>query len=159
MGGQVGRDILRGGRTMTRRWYELAPIPVRAIVGGGLAYHGYPKIFTADGHASFLYIMKGMGVPFPEFLSWVIGGLEFFGGLLLFSGTFVSLVALLIVIEMAANLITALLNGGFPPPLNPNQPLPGYEQTLLYLFGALALFIAGSGGFSVTRIFVPRQTV
>ncbi len=56
----------RGGRTMTKRWYELAPVPVRMIVGGGLAYHGYPKIFTADGHASFLYIMKGMGVPFPR---------------------------------------------------------------------------------------------
>ncbi len=41
------------GRTMTKRWYELAPVPVRMIVGGGLAYHGYLKIFTADGHASF----------------------------------------------------------------------------------------------------------
>jgi putative oxidoreductase len=144
---------------MPKRWYELAPVPVRLIVGGGLAFHGYPKIFTAEGHASFLHIMKGMGVPFPEFLSWAIGGLEFFGGLALLTGTFVSFVALLIVIEMAANLITALLNGGFPPPLNPNQPLPGYEQTLLYLLGALALFIGGSGGFSVTRIFVPRQSV
>lgn len=144
---------------MTKRWYELAPVPVRMIVGGGLAYHGYPKIFTAEGHASFLHIMQGMGVPFPELMSWVIGGLEFFGGLMLFSGTFVSLVALLIVIEMAVNLIMALLHGGFPPPLNPNQPLPGYEQTLLYLLGALALVIGGSGGFSITRVFVPRQTV
>ncbi len=69
----------------------------------------------------------------------MIGGLEFLGGLMLFSGTFVPLVALLIVIEMLANLITALINGGFPPPLNPNQPLPGYEQTLLYLLGRRGL--------------------
>jgi putative oxidoreductase len=144
---------------VTKRWYELATDPVRLIVGGGLAYHGYPKIFTAEGHASFLHIMQGMGVPFPELMSWLIGALEFFGGLMLFSGTFVSLVALLIVIEMIGNLVMALLHGGFPPPLNPNQPLPGYEQTLLYLLGALALVIGGSGGFSITRVFVPRQTV
>ena len=144
---------------MEKRWFELAPVPVRLIVGGGLAYHGYPKIFTADGHASFLHIMQEMGVPFPEVMAWVIGCLEFFGGLCLFTGMFVSLVGLLIVIEMAVNLIAALLNGGFPPPLNPNQPLPGYEQTLLYLFGAMALWIGGSGGFSITRLFVPRQAV
>ncbi|HEY0302496.1 MAG TPA: DoxX family protein [Rhizomicrobium sp.] len=143
---------------MTKRWYEFAPVPVRMIVGGGLAYHGYPKLFTVDGHLSFLHIMQEMGVPFAEAASWLIAVLEFGGGLALFTGTFVVTVALLIVIEMTINLVSALVNGGFPPPLNPNQPLPGYEQTLLYLFGALALWLGGSGAVSITRMFVPRPT-
>ncbi|OAN67112.1 hypothetical protein A7X12_00320 [Sphingomonas sp. TDK1] len=132
---------------------------MRIIVGGGLAYHGYPKIFTVSGHMSFLHIMQGMGVPFPEFLSWFVGALEFFGGLALFTGLLVSWFGLLIAIEMTINIASALMHGGFPPPLNPNQPLPGYEQSLLYLSGAVALWIGGSGGFSITRMVVPRPTV
>ena len=143
---------------MTKKWNELAPLPVRLIIGGGLAYHGYPKLFTAEGHASFLDIMKESGIPFPELTSWLVAILEFCGGLALFFGAFVVTVALLVSIELAINIIMAIVHGGFPPPLNPDQPLPGYEQSLLYFAGALALMIGGPGGWSVTRMFVPKPT-
>jgi hypothetical protein len=54
---------------MTKKWSELASLPVRLVIGGGPADQGYPKLFTAEAHASFLYIMKGSGIPFPEFAS------------------------------------------------------------------------------------------
>jgi len=140
---------------MPKKWNEIAPISVRAAFGGGLAYHGFPKLFSAEGHASFVHIMQGFGVPMPEVAAWLIGILEFFGGLALIFGAFVVTVALMILIELAVNLTMALLHGGFPPPLNPNEPLPGYESSLLYMAGALALWIGGSGRLSVTRMFVP----
>lgn len=141
-----------------KRWNEYAPVLIRLVFGGGFMYHGYPKIFTADGHQSFLHIMEGMGVPFPNVMSWVIGGLEFFGGLFLVVGAFVVTMSVLLTIELTVNILIALFSGGFPPPLNPDQPLPGYESSFLYISGLLALILGGAGAFSLTRLFVPKPS-
>jgi len=143
---------------MGKRWNDYAPILIRLVYGGGFAYHGYPKIFTADGHQSFLHIMEGMGVPFPNLMSWVIGCLEFFGGMFLILGILVVTTSVLLAIELTVNILMALAHGGFPPPLNPDQPLPGYENSLLYIAGMLALILGGSGAFSITRLFVPKPS-
>jgi uncharacterized membrane protein YphA (DoxX/SURF4 family) len=87
-----------------------------------------------------------------------VASLKFCGGLALLLGAFVVTVALLVSIEPAVNIITAIANGGFPPPLNPDRPLPGPEQSFLYFAGALAIMTAGSGGWSVTRMFVRKPT-
>lgn len=143
---------------MNKRWNDYAPILIRLVFGGGFAYHGYPKIFTAEGHQSFLHIMEGMGVPFPELTSWLIGGLEFFGGMFLVFGVLVVFTSSLLAIELTVNIIIALARGGFPPPLNPDQPLPGYENSFLYIAGMLALILGGAGAFSLTRLFVPKPS-
>ena len=143
---------------MSKKWNEWAPVPIRLVFGGFLAYHGYPKVFTAAGHASFLHIMQQTGIPFPQVMAWVIGLLEFFGGLTIVLGAFVVTAATLIVIELSINIIMALINGGFPTPLNPNQPLPGYASSFLYICGFLALVIGGAGGFSLTRMVVPKPS-
>jgi putative oxidoreductase len=143
---------------MFERWNEYAPIPVRLIFGGGLMYHGYPKIFTASGYANIVHIVEGIPVPFPHVVGALIGGLEFFGGLFLLVGAFVGTFATLFILELSGNILMQLIRGGAPPPLNPNQPLPGYENTLLYIVGSIALLIGGSGGFSVTRMFNPRPS-
>jgi len=144
---------------MWKRWTEYAPITVRLAFGGGFAYHGYPKLFTPDGHANIVYIMQGFGMPFPNLMGWIVGILEFFGGLALISGFFVATTSLLLLISMSTNVILATIEGGFPPPLNPSQPLPGYQDTFLYMSGLLALLIGGSGTCSITRLFVPRNTI
>lgn len=144
---------------MWKKWNEISPIPVRLVVGGGLAYHGFPKLFTSEGHTSFVHIMQGFGVPFPQLAAWLVGILEFFGGVALITGAFVVTASLLIFIELTINVVMATLQGGFPVPLNPNQPLPGYESSFLYMAGTLALFIGGSGRCSLTRMFVPTPTL
>lgn len=143
---------------MERRWIEISSLPERLVFGFGFMFHGYPKLFTADGYANILHIMQQIPVPAPRFMAYVIGALEFFGGLALFSGTFVRTVSALFVIELIGNVMMQVIRGGAPPPLNPNQPLPGMENSLLYIAAALALWLGGSGGYSVTRIFVPRPS-
>jgi putative oxidoreductase len=143
---------------MARRWNEIAPVPVRLIYGGGLMYHGFPKIFTADGYANIVHIVQGIPAPFPHLTAALIGGLEFFGGLSILVGAFVVTFSWLFLFELSANIVMQLVRGGAPPPLNPNQPLPGYENTLLYIAGALALLLGGAGGFSLTRMFNPRPS-
>lgn len=144
---------------MWKRWNEYAPISVRLAFGGGFAFHGYVKLFAPGGHESFVCIMKGFGIPAPGLMAWFIGGLEFFGGLALLTGTFVATTALALLIELAINVSMALSQGGFPPPCNPDQPLPGYQSSLLYMSAMVALILGGSGAWSVTRLFVPRNTI
>src|SRR5438067_2530557 len=112
---------------------DWTPLPLRIVLGSALAYHGFPKLFSAEGHASFEEIMKSSGVPRPELMAWAIGWLEFGGGLFLFGGLRVRWTALAIFIELAINMALATLRGGFAPPQPGQQPLPGYEYSLLYM--------------------------
>lgn len=153
---------------MARRWNEIAPLPVRLVFGAGFMFHGYPKLFTPDGYQNILHIMQQIPppdimqhIPAPLFglLAYGIGGLEFFGGLALVTGTFVGTVSLLFILEISSNLLMQIIRpGGAPPPLNPTQPLPGIESSLLYIAASIALFVGGAGGYSVTRMFVPRPS-
>lgn len=143
---------------MYKRWNEIAPILIRLIYGGGLMYHGYPKIFTTDGYANIVHIVSGIPAPFPHLVGALIGALEFFGGLFLVTGAFVGTFATLFILELTGNIAMQLIRGSAPPPLNPNQPLPGYENTLLYIVGSIALLIGGSGGYSLTRMFNPKPS-
>lgn len=143
---------------MPRKWNEIAPLAVRLVFGAGFMLHGYPKLFTPDGYQNILHILQLIPAPVPWLAAYLVGALEFFGGLALVTGTFVKTVSLLFIIEMIANLIMQLIRGGAPPPLNPHQPLPGIENSLLYLAACVALFVGSAGGFSVTRMFVPRPS-
>jgi uncharacterized membrane protein YphA (DoxX/SURF4 family) len=143
---------------MSRRWNEIAPLPVRLIFGGGLMCHGFPKIFTADGYANIVHIVREIPAPFPYVAAALIGALEFFGGLSIVIGAFVGTFSRLFILELTANIVMQLIRGGPPTPLNPAQPLPGYENSLLYLAGAIALLLGGAGGCSLTRMFNPRPS-
>ncbi len=136
---------------MANNWKEWAPLPIRLVLGLGLVYHGFPKLFSADGRASFVNILEGMGVPEPKLGVTLIGILEFGGGILLIGGAFTTIAAAAIVIEIIINLGVAAVRGGFPQPLPGQQPLPGYEMSLAYGAGLLALVLSGPGALSVDR--------
>jgi putative oxidoreductase len=142
---------------MLKKWNQWVPLPIRLILGLGLAYHGFPKLFSAAGQASFLSMLQSMGVPAPGLMIWGIGILEFVGGLLLVVGAFVEIVAAVIVVEIIINLAVALIRGGFPQPLPGQQPLPGIEISLVYMAGLLALVLGGAGVYSIDRLRAARQ--
>jgi putative oxidoreductase len=142
---------------MISRWQHWAPIPIRLILGLGLVYHGYPKLFSAQGRASFLGIVEEMGLPEPRLSVFLIGVLEFGGGLLLIGGAFTTIVAAAIVIEIVINLCVAAVRGGFPQPLPGQQTLPGIETSLVYSAGLMALVLAGPGAWSIDRSGATRR--
>ena len=145
---------------MPRRWNEIAPLPVRLAFGGGFLLHGYPKVFTHDGYENILYIIQHVCIPTPSapLMAYVVAFLEFFGGLALVTGTLVSLFSVLFIIEMIGRLALQVICGGPPDPLNPHQALPDVESALLYLTASIALLIGGCGGWSVTRMFLPKPS-
>lgn len=129
-----------------------APLPLRIFFGLHLAYHGFPKLFSQRGQASFIHILEGMGVPLPSVMVWVIGGLEFGGGLMLLTGALTRLMATVVAGEVIINIVGALIRGGFPEPLPGGDPLPDYQMSLAYLAGMLSLIAAGPGEYAIDEL-------
>lgn len=135
-----------------RRWW---PSPLRLFLGIAFIYHGAPKLFTAAGHQGFAANLQRMGTPAPGALAWLLGLLEFFGGIALILGVAVTLVTALLTIEMLVALFKVHLPHGFNfvqvtgmSPSGPVFGLPGGEVNLLYIAALLALLIGGPGPLS-----------
>jgi putative oxidoreductase len=139
-------------RSVDRYW----PIPLRVILGIAFMVHGAPKLFSAEGHRQFEGMLGQLGVPAPQLMSWVVGIVEFGGGLALVLGLFTWIAAALLTIDMIVAAVLVHLPAGFATvqmkgmtDQGPVFGLPGYETNLLYIAGLLALFLGGPGPLSV----------
>jgi putative oxidoreductase len=134
---------------MNRDVCNLIPLPIRLIYGAALMRAGFPKLFTAKGHANIIHELEGMHVPAPRIMAWVVGIMEFFGGLFLFVGFRTRLTAVIESINVLSNLALIYINGGQPKPLPGEQGLPDELSSYLGLGGLLALVISGGGAYSI----------
>ncbi|HEX9308317.1 MAG TPA: DoxX family protein [Anaeromyxobacter sp.] len=138
--------------TFERHW----ALPLRIILGVSFMIHGAPKLFDAQAHQGFQGMLGQLGVPGAPLMSWLLGLLEFGGGLALVLGLFTWVTAALLAIEMVFALLLVHLPQGFGAihitgmtERGPIFGMPGYELNLLYIAGLLALFIGGPGPLSV----------
>ena len=100
--------------------------------------HGLGKLPVSQG---FIDNTAGMGFPLPALFAWAAALSEFAGGLLLALGLLTRPAALLVAITM---FVAYGLAHGFA--------LSGEgsgEMAVLYLVGAIALFLTGPGRYSV----------
>lgn len=144
---------------MNSRTCSLSSIPIRVIMGSGMASHGYPKVFDAAQHEQFTGTLTGMGIPSPEMSAWFLGGLELFGGLLLVVGALTRVVSALLVVEMAVAAWQVHWPNGFAAGrvvgMGADGPVwgaPGWEVNALYIAGCLALLIGGAGRYSIDHL-------
>ncbi len=151
---------------MGKQWGKWASLPLRLVLGMGFAYHGFPKLFSSEGHAGFVGMLQNIGVPAPGLMSWVVGLVEFVGGLALIAGAFVAIVSILGILNMLVALFTVHLPNGFnfmniigTTASGPSFGMPGYEVNLLYIAGFLALFLAGAGTLSLDTLLARRREV
>jgi putative oxidoreductase len=133
---------------------DLAPLPLRLVLGFGFVYHGWEKI--ADGTEGFQEMLQMIGIPGGAATAWFVALIEFIGGLALIAGAFVPIFAALLIGDMLVAMFTVHLPHGFSfmnmigmGPEGPEFGMPGYEINLLYIAGLLALILAGSGAYSV----------
>lgn len=151
---------------MSDRWNDYANLPLRLILGLGFVYHGSPKLFSGPGHDGFVGMLQNIGVPAPGLAAWAVGLVEFFGGLALIAGAFVTVVSLLGIINMLVALFTVHLANGFNfinitgmSESGLTFGMPGYEVNLLYIAGFATLALAGAGAWSVDRLLAQRRGV
>ncbi len=137
---------------------------LRLIVGGIFAVHGYPKLFGGAGKtvspeatrylgSGFVQAMEGgpeatkgllqnIGAPEPELLVWVVGGAEFFGGILLILGWLTRLASFALIVDMVVAIKKVHWQNGLTGP-------GGFEFPLSLLGGCLALFFGGPGRIAI----------
>lgn len=133
-----------------------APLSLRLILGIGFIYHGFPKVYSSEGHLQFRGMLEGIGVPAPGLSAWMIGGIESLGAIALIAGAYVTVASLLLGVSMFGALLTVHLPQGFNfmnvtgmTATGPTFGMPGYEVNLLYLAGLATLILGGAGAFSV----------
>jgi putative oxidoreductase len=66
---------------MFKQSHRWAPLPLRLVLGIGMMQVGFPKLFVPAGRANIAHLLTELGIPLPEVMGWVVGVVEFFGGL------------------------------------------------------------------------------
>ncbi len=140
------------------------PMSIRIIIGIGFIYHGFIKLFTSWGHDIFLRMLNDIGLPGATFFSWLIGAVEFFGGLAILLGAFVSIASIILIINMLVAMLSVNLAQGFDVmnvtvmvEAGPKYGMPGYEINLLYIAALITLFITGAGIYSIDKYLEGRS--
>ncbi len=116
---------------------------LRVLVGAGIAYHGYGKVFGGQ----IVQLNQGvanMGFPMPEFFAWLSALTEFGGGILIAIGLATRLASLFLFINMS---VAAFIAHG-------DDPFQRKELALAYWTIAGALVMLGGGQYSVDAWFL-----
>lgn len=114
---------------------------VRVAVGGSLMIHGYPKVKSKEQSMGW---MKSMGLPGATALLAAI--LEFFGGMFLFVGLIVPIVALFLTIQFASII---LMKKSKMKAVYVSTSKPSYEIDAMYLLLSIVLLVLGAGALSI----------
>ena len=124
-----------------------APLALRLVLGIEFLVHGYPKLFKQfKGTADFL---AGLGFKPGLFWALVLGVTEFFGGLALLVGFASRLAAGLLMVSMLVATLLKIFKWKVPFAKGNDA---GWEWDWLILGGLVALFLLGSGPWSVDQV-------
>jgi putative oxidoreductase len=120
---------------------QIAPLVLRIVLGAVFIVHGYPKLFKT--YTQTVQFFESIGIKPAKVWVFVVGAVEFFGGILLIIGLFTQAVAFLI----AVNMVVATF--WFKIYKSKKKFADGYEFDLILLAIALALIFLGAGAFAL----------
>ena len=122
---------------MKESLHNLGLLLLRVMMGSGMAYHGYGKIF--GGHMDkFIAGVAHMGFQHPEIFAWAAALSEFVGGILIVLGLLTRLAALFIFVTMSVAAFITLAS----------SPLDAKELALAYWAMAGCLLLTGPGAIA-----------
>lgn len=132
--------------TTLSKYHDVALLLLRIGVGLVFVIAGWGKITGIEGVQAFF---GDIGIPLAGIMAWVVGIVEFLGGLMVLFGARIRIPALLLAIVMVVALLTVKLGGEFS----------AARIDLMLLLMNLSLFILGSGKYSVDGMMKKRSTV
>jgi len=130
------------------RFHDLVPLPLRVVMGLAFIVHGYPKI-THLALTAQSFGQQGF-VP-GLFWASLVAIVEFVGGVCLVLGLLTRYWSLALAVEMVVTTLAVKVPRGASFVARGGQG-PGYELDLIYLAGALALVVLGSGPLSIDQM-------
>jgi putative oxidoreductase len=120
----------------------VGPLFARCVVGWVFLWSGWGKLQNLP-QVTENFI--GWGIPFPQVLTPLTSGIEFFGGLFLILGLFIRIAGGALAVVMIVAIISAKWGD-----VDSLETLAGFEETT-YLAVFLWLAIAGPGTVSLDR--------
>jgi putative oxidoreductase len=111
--------------------------------------HGGIKLFVTGGHENIAYLIGQLGVPFADAMGWVVGVVEFGGGLGILLGLLFKLATVANILNIGGLLVLGAIAGGIPAPLPGGDPLPEFREAFLILAGVVSLLLSGPGKFAL----------
>ncbi len=126
---------------MTALAVHISLLLIRIVLGIIFMAHGYPKVFDKKAIKATSKFFKKHKVPHPTFFTYVVGFVEFFGGLFILIGFLTPIWGFLVAMIMIVAIALTGLDKGFK---------DGYELDLVLFVLGLVLFILGGGAFSVS---------
>ncbi len=126
---------------------------LRLGLGIIFAAHGAQKLFGAFGgfgHAGTTQFFSSLGIPLPSLMAWVVGFVEFGGGLLIIVGLLTQLFAAALAADMLVAILTVKLGSGLFAP-------QGFELELMLLAAALTLVFTGPGRIAIEGRRAPAE--
>jgi putative oxidoreductase len=141
--------------TIASKLSPWAPVAIRLGVAAIFIAHGGQKLFGLWGGPGLQTTIEAFesSIGVPSYLTLMVVGTEFFGGLTLLLGFFTRLAAAGLAIDMVAAIVKVhLMNGFFLNwSITPGQG-HGYEFNLALLAMSIALVLSGPGRFALDRM-------
>jgi putative oxidoreductase len=119
---------------------DLALLILRLTLAAILLYHGIPKLMN---FGATIGAFQGMNIPAPSVSAPFAIFVEVVGGILILLGVAVDLAGILVIIEMIGAIAFVHWSNGF------DFTKGGWEHPFTVLAIALALALAGPGGYAV----------
>lgn len=113
---------------------------------------GWGKLMNLERTSAFL---ASLDIPWPDANAYLVGSVEFFGGILLMVGFLTRLAAFPLAITMIVAYVTAHKNALDKIATNPD--LFTREAPFLFLYGTLVVLAFGAGFFSIDRWWKSRS--
>jgi len=137
-------------------------VPLRVMIGFGFAAHGYAKL--SRGPESFAVALQSIGVPQPQFVSWVTTLIELIGGVCMMVGAFVLPLTLPLVVIMMTAMLKVHLQYGFSSVKFKGMSATGaefgpagYELNLLYITSLVTLALSRPSKLSLDHWIKTRK--
>ena len=125
---------------------EIASLALRAVLGIEFVVHRFPKLKNLKATAGFL---ASSGFKPGMFWAFILGTTEFVGGLALLAGFASRIAAGFLIISMVVATLLKIFK--WKVPFSKGNEA-GWEWDFILLGGLIALFLLGSGSYSVDQM-------